>query len=102
MCGIYGQLTTSELDIWHAEESTDFLSHGGPDHGGTVLRGNVFLGMRRLSVIDLSGDRQSIWNADQSCCAVYNGELQNFLELRPGLESRGHCFRTQTRSRSSL
>jgi asparagine synthase (glutamine-hydrolysing) len=58
MCGIYGQLTTSEPDIRHAEESTDFLSHGGPDHGGTVLRGNVFLGMRRLSVIDLSGGRR--------------------------------------------
>jgi len=51
----------------------------------TVRRGNVFLGMRRLSIIDLSGGRQSMWNADQSCCALYNGELQNFLELRPGL-----------------
>jgi len=79
MCGIYGQSTTSELDIRHAEGSTDFLSHRSPDDRGTVLRGNVFLGMRRLSIIDLSGCRQSIWNADQSCCAVYNGELQNFL-----------------------
>jgi asparagine synthase (glutamine-hydrolysing) len=96
MCGIYGQLTTSEPDIRHAERSTDFLSHRSPDDSGTVLRDNVFLGMRRLSIIDLSGGRQSIRNAEQSCFAVYNGELQNFFELRPGLESRGHCFRTQS------
>jgi len=96
MCGIYGQLTTSELDVRHAEESTDFLSHRGPDERGTVLRGNVFLGMRRLSIIDLSGGHQPIWNEDQTCCAVYNGELYNFLELRPELESRGYLFRTRS------
>jgi asparagine synthase (glutamine-hydrolysing) len=75
VCGIYGKLTTSELDIRHAEGSTDLLSHRSPDDRGTVLRGNVFLGMRRLGNIDLSGGRQSIWNADQSWCAVNNGEL---------------------------
>ena len=96
MCGIYGQLTTSELDVRHAEESTDLLSHRGPDERGTVLRGNVFLGMRRLSIIDLSGGHQPIWNEDQTCCAVYNGELYNFLELRPELESRGYLFRTRS------
>jgi asparagine synthase (glutamine-hydrolysing) len=96
VCGIYGQLTDSELNVRRAEQSTDLLSHRGPDERGTVLRGNVFLGMRRLSIIDLSGGQQPIWNEDQTCCAVYNGELYNFLELRPQLESRGHFFRTRS------
>jgi len=96
VCGIYGQLTDSELNVRRAEESTDFLAHRGPDERGTVLRGNVFLGMRRLSIIDLSGGQQPIWNEDQTCCAVYNGELYNFLELRPELESRGHFFRSRS------
>ena len=96
MCGIYGQLATSELNLRRAEESTDLLSHRGPDERGTVLRGNVFLGMRRLSIIDLRSGQKPVWNEDHTCCAVYNGELYNFLELRPELESRGHFFRTRS------
>jgi asparagine synthase (glutamine-hydrolysing) len=96
MCGIYGHLTSSELSIRRAEEATNFLSHRGPDERGTTLLGNVFLGMRRLSIIDLSGGRQPIWNEDQTCCIVYNGELYNFHDLRPELESRGHLFRTRS------
>jgi asparagine synthase (glutamine-hydrolysing) len=50
--------------------------------------------MQRLSIIDLAGGQQPIWNEDHTCCIVYNGELYNFRELRPTLEARGHCFRT--------
>jgi len=96
MCGIYGQITSSELNVERAEASTDILAHRGPDERGTMLRGSVFLGMRRLSIIDLSSGQQPVWNEDQSCCIVYNGELYNFLELRPELESRGHVFRTRS------
>jgi asparagine synthase (glutamine-hydrolysing) len=96
MCGIYGHLTTAELSVRRAEEGTDLLSHRGPDERGTAPLGNVFLGMRRLSIIDLSGGRQPIWNEDQTCCIVYNGELYNFHDLKPELESRGHLFRTRS------
>ena len=96
MCGIYGHLTDSELDIQRAEKSTDLLAHRGPDERGTVLCGNVFLGMRRLSIIDLSGGQQPIWNEDQTRCVVFNGELYNFLDLKPELESKGHLFRTRS------
>jgi asparagine synthase (glutamine-hydrolysing) len=96
VCGIYGQLTDSELNVQRAQEGTDFLSHRGPDERGTVLRGNVFLGMRRLSIIDLNGGQQPIWNEDRTCCIVFNGELYNFLDLKPELESRGHFFRTRS------
>lgn len=70
MCGICGQLTDSELNVRHAEESIDLLSHRGPDERDSALRGNVFLGMRRLSIIDLGGGQQPMWNEDQTCCAV--------------------------------
>lgn len=96
MCGIYGHLTTSELNARCAEASTNLLSHRGPDEGGTVLLGNVFVGMRRLSIIDLNGGQQPMWNEDQTCCIVYNGELYNFLDLKPELEGRGHVFRTRS------
>jgi asparagine synthase (glutamine-hydrolysing) len=96
VCGIYGQLTDSEVNVQRAEQSTDTLSHRGPDERGTVLHCNVFLGMRRLSIIDLSGGQQPMYNEDQTCCVVFNGELYNFLDLKPELESRGHFFRTRS------
>ncbi len=45
--------------------------------------------MSRLSIIDLAGGQQPIWNEDHTCCIVYNGELYNFLDLRPELERKG-------------
>jgi asparagine synthase (glutamine-hydrolysing) len=52
--------------------------------------------MCRLSIIDLAGGQQPIWNEDNTCCIVYNGELYNFLDLRPQLQARGHVFRTNS------
>jgi asparagine synthase (glutamine-hydrolysing) len=75
MCGIYGHLTTSELSVERAEEGTDFLSHRGPDERGTALRGNVFLGMRRLSIIDLSGGQQPIWNEARLAACLQRGAV---------------------------
>ncbi len=54
------------------------------------------LGMRRLSIIDLSGGHQPVFNEDRSAWIVFNGEIYNFPELRPELESRGHRFYTHT------
>lgn len=99
MCGIYGQLAfanSSAIDACTAQKSTDSLAHRGPDECGTALLGHVFLGMRRLRIIDLAGGKQPIWNEDKSCCIVYNGELYNFLDLRPQLQAMGHVFRTQS------
>ncbi len=99
MCGIYGELILSgeSRDLnRQGQLSTDTLVHRGPDERGTMFNGKVFLGMRRLSIIDLSGGRQPIWNESKSCCIVYNGELYNFKELRAELEAHGHVFRTRT------
>lgn len=98
MCGIAGivarpgELVTSET----VQRMTDAIVHRGPDDEGAHLRGNVGLGMRRLSIIDLSGGRQPIYNEDRTVAVVFNGEIYNFQELRLELESRGHEFRTRT------
>ncbi len=98
MCGIYGELslTSDYRPGVHGEAATDLLRHRGPDERGTWLGDEVFLGMRRLSIIDLDGGSQPIWNEDRTCCVVYNGELYNFLDLRRELEAKGHLFRTAT------
>jgi asparagine synthase (glutamine-hydrolysing) len=100
MCGIYGEITLSgdpgEGFARHAEASLDLLTHRGPDDRGTWVGSGVFLGIRRLSIIDLAGGHQPIWNEDGTKCIVFNGELYNFTDLRPQLEASGHIFRTRT------
>jgi len=72
------------------------IVHRGPDDEGVYARGPVGLGMRRLSIIDLSGGKQPIHNEDQSIWVVFNGEIYNFPELRRELEARGHHFYTHS------
>lgn len=96
MCGIYGQIGTTGIDEREAQLATDRMLHRGPDARGTWRGEGVFLGMRRLSIIDLPGGQQPIWNEDRSCCIVFNGELYNFLDLRPELEAKGHVFTTRS------
>jgi asparagine synthase (glutamine-hydrolysing) len=72
------------------------IVHRGPDDEGIYAQGHVGLGMRRLSIIDLSGGRQPIHNEDRSVWVVFNGEIYNFPELRSGLEARGHHFYTHS------
>ena len=70
------------------------LRHRGPDDEGLFVQGAVGLGMRRLSIIDLSGGRQPICNEDGSKVIVFNGEIYNYQELRTGLLARGHTLRS--------
>src|SRR5947208_28519 len=70
------------------------LQHRGPDDEGLYVCGAVGLGMRRLSIIDLSGGHQPIFNEDGSKAIVFNGEIYNYRELRHGLIARGHTLRT--------
>jgi asparagine synthase (glutamine-hydrolysing) len=100
LCGIVGRVALSPGglpgDVGSLEEHVDCLVHRGPDGRGSWAGDGVFLGVRRLSIIDLPGGQQPIWNEDHSCCIVYNGELYNFLDLRPELEAKGHVFRTRS------
>ena len=70
------------------------LEHRGPDEEGIWVRGNVGLGMRRLSIIDLAGSQQPMFNEDGTKAIVFNGEIYNYRELRRGLAARGHAFRS--------
>jgi asparagine synthase (glutamine-hydrolysing) len=72
------------------------ITHRGPDEVGMDIRDGVGLGMRRLSIIDLKGGSQPIYNEDRSIRTVYNGEIYNFKELKQELENKGHVFSTKT------
>jgi asparagine synthase (glutamine-hydrolysing) len=72
------------------------MVHRGPDDEGYYFDDKVALGMRRLSIIDLTTGHQPISNEDGSVWTVYNGEIYNFPELRADLIKRGHQFTTQT------
>jgi len=74
----------------------DVIRHRGPDDEGTWVDEGVALGMRRLSIIDLSTGHQPIHNEDRSVWIVFNGEIYNFRELRTELELAGHRFYTAT------
>ncbi|NDJ62827.1 MAG: asparagine synthase (glutamine-hydrolyzing) [Chloroflexi bacterium] len=70
------------------------LAHRGPDGDGFYDAAPVTLGMRRLSIIDVAGSDQPLYNEDGSIALVFNGEIYNYRELRADLLRRGHTFRT--------
>jgi asparagine synthase (glutamine-hydrolysing) len=74
----------------------DSIVHRGPDDEGFYFSGQVGLGFRRLSIIDLGGGHQPLCNEDESVWIVFNGEIYNYQELRQFLLSKGHQFRTQS------
>src|SRR5207253_7217631 len=84
------------VDAAEVRRMCQTIVHRGPDDEGIYTRGPAGLGMRRLSIIDLSGGHQPIHNEDESIWIVFNGEIYNFLELRRELEARGHHFYTHT------
>ncbi|QDM30455.1 asparagine synthase (glutamine-hydrolyzing) [Tardiphaga sp. vice352] len=98
MCGIFGIASVSALAESRCllEALTDRLQHRGPDERGSYLDDTVFLGHRRLSIIDLRGGRQPMTACDGRYVIVYNGELYNFREVRAALENRGHRFKTES------
>ena len=72
------------------------IVHRGPDDDGFFVERNIGLAMRRLSIIDVHTGQQPITNEDENLWIVYNGEIYNHRELRAGLESRGHHYRTRS------
>ena len=99
MCGIYGVLTrdqSSSPNPFLLSRMGGVITHRGPDDEGRYIGRGVGLGMRRLSIIDLSGGHQPISNEDETIWVVCNGEIYNFQELRTRLEQKGHRFRTKS------
>jgi asparagine synthase (glutamine-hydrolysing) len=68
------------------------LEHRGPDDHGYHVDGNIALGHRRLSIIDLKTGKQPIFNEDRSKCIIFNGEIYNYEEIKSELLQKGHCF----------
>jgi asparagine synthase (glutamine-hydrolysing) len=105
MCGIAGFSDSTVLPLSPSRRDGDFnlvhgmcdvIRHRGPDDEGIHVEPGVGLGMRRLSIIDLSTGRQPIHNEDESVWVVFNGEIYNYRELRQALESAGHRFYTSS------
>ena len=99
MCGIAG-FAGSRLPLEQAAQRVrsmcDAILHRGPDSDGYHVAEGVALGMRRLSIIDVSGGRQPISNEDGSVTVVFNGEIYNHRGLRRELEASGHTFKTHS------
>jgi asparagine synthase (glutamine-hydrolysing) len=98
MCGICGTFnfgTREPADKILLKRATDAMVHRGPDDEGFYLDGELGLGNRRLSIIDLPGGHQPLSNEDESLWITFNGEIYNYRELRYHLEGR-HKFRTAT------
>lgn len=99
MCGIAGIVGSERgyvADVRDVRRMCQAITHRGPDEEGVHIAGRVGLGMRRLSIIDLSTGRQPIHNEDRTVWIVFNGEIYNFPELRARLQSRGHRFYTNS------
>ncbi|MDI7258306.1 MAG: asparagine synthase (glutamine-hydrolyzing) [Thermodesulfobacteriota bacterium] len=105
MCGIVGFLTLKAVDIPDHKilrGMRDTLIHRGPDDQGEYIRPLndwgpfLFLGHRRLSIIDLAGGHQPLSNENGTVWVILNGEIYNFKELRSELEKLGHRFKTNS------
>jgi asparagine synthase (glutamine-hydrolysing) len=97
MCGIAGfLLRDGEAKAADVRAMTDVIRHRGPDDEGIYTDGPCGIGMRRLSIIDLSTGHQPISNEDGSVWVVFNGEIYQYKELREELIRRGHLFRTNS------
>ena len=97
MCGIVGFTNTADNADKIIEDMMDRIRHRGPDASGKYVDGDIALGHRRLSIIDVSasGD-QPIYNEDSSLVIVFNGEIYNYKDIREELVRAGHSFRTNT------
>lgn len=98
MCGICGIVAEPDeiVDEAIVRRMCSAIVHRGPDEEGYFVEGEVGLGMRRLSIIDLAGGSQPVFNEDHNVVVVFNGEIYNFEALRRDLESRGHRFASRS------
>jgi asparagine synthase (glutamine-hydrolysing) len=99
MCGICGIVNVDRsepVDPNLIERMTTVLVHRGPDDDGYFVEGNAGFGHRRLSIIDLGGGKQPIFNEDESILIVFNGEIYNYADLTKELTQLGHKFKSRS------
>ena len=98
MCGFVGFIgkqKSKEKDKI-IKSMADKIIHRGPDSDGYYTDDTIALGFRRLSIIDLKGGSQPIYNEDRSKVIVFNGEIYNYQEIKEELLKKGHTFKTNT------
>ncbi|MBN1983297.1 MAG: asparagine synthase (glutamine-hydrolyzing) [Chitinivibrionales bacterium] len=99
MCGICGIIYGDQqhrVEKESIQAMCDAIKHRGPNDEGYFLENNVGLGMRRLSIIDLSGGKQPMFNEDKSIVTIFNGEIYNYHDIRRFLEKKNHRFTTNS------
>jgi len=97
VCGISGLISREAIDpeqVERVRRINQSLYHRGPDGEGEYVTAHLALAMRRLSIIDLAGGWQPLYNEDSSLVLIANGEIYNYLELRERLIAKGHRFNT--------
>ncbi|MBR5472542.1 MAG: asparagine synthase (glutamine-hydrolyzing) [Clostridia bacterium] len=92
MCGFVGFTNYIKDDGEVLKTMMDAIVHRGPDSAGIYADIDIALGFRRLSIIDLEGGNQPMFNEDRSLILVFNGEIYNYKELRDQLIALGHTF----------
>lgn len=96
MCGIAG-IVSKRSDLFEAlPQMVSLLAHRGPDDEGMEYLNGAALGHRRLSIIDLNGGHQPMFNASKSVAIVFNGEIYNYPTLKKILEAEGRSFQTHS------
>jgi asparagine synthase (glutamine-hydrolysing) len=93
ICGIVG-IESGETGEGILRAMLGSIVHRGPDEEGILVAPRIAAGARRLSIIDLPGGSQPLWNEDATLAVLHNGEIYNFRSLRGELETLGHRFRT--------
>ncbi|MFN0277873.1 MAG: asparagine synthase (glutamine-hydrolyzing) [Pyrinomonadaceae bacterium] len=106
MCGINGiafsPRSGKQADKAKLVRMRDILHHRGPDDGGVFVDGNIGLGHRRLSIVDVAHGAQPMFNADRSCVIVYNGEVYNHADHRDDLNAKGYKFQNRSDTETIL
>jgi asparagine synthase (glutamine-hydrolysing) len=99
MCGIFSYIKNSEnlseKEIDFSRKKTNELKHRGPDHYGEWINKNIFLGVQRLAINDLSASgNQPFYFEDK--VMIFNGEVYNHIEKRKILEEKGYKFKSNS------
>lgn len=100
MCGIVGfvdKKTQSEKAVI-IKDMMDAIIHRGPNSAGQYIDDDVALGFRRLSIIDLEGGSQPLYNEEKTKVLTFNGEIYNYQSIRKELVEKGYHFKTNTDS----
>ncbi len=100
MCGFAGFFTNGYGGDRRAviEAMADRIVHRGPDQADYYVDDDIALGFRRLSIIDLEGGSQPLFNEERTLVLTFNGEIYNYRDLRDELIAAGHTFTTKTDS----